>query len=52
MIVTYCYTGTGAGCKARGLQIGMMGWSADDAVTGSFRRFPADRRDDPIDGKH
>lgn len=39
------------GYNARGLQYGMMGWSTEDAVMGSFKRFPADmQRDFPIAG--
>ena len=39
------------GYDARGLQMGMMGWSTDDAVMGPYKRFPADQRDYPIGKK-
>ncbi|MDZ7592109.1 MAG: rhodanese-like domain-containing protein [Rubrivivax sp.] len=39
------------GYNARGLQMGMMGWSTDDAVMGPYKRFPADQRDYPIANK-
>jgi rhodanese-related sulfurtransferase len=50
MIVTYCYTGTGAvgpatvlnlmGYNAAQLEWGMMGWSRNDAGLGPASRFP------------
>jgi rhodanese-related sulfurtransferase len=36
------------GYNARGLQYGMMGWSTDNTLMGTFKRFPADQRDYPF----
>lgn len=58
LIVTYCYTGTGAigpatvlnlmGHEARQLAWGMMGWSRNDAGLGTAGRFPATQQDYPV----
>lgn len=58
LIVTYCYTGTGAlgptmvlnlmGYKAMQLEWGMMGWSRNDAGLGSSTRFPASQQQLPV----
>lgn len=58
MIVTYCYTGTGAvgpavvlnlmGYKAAQLEWGMMGWSKNDAGLGPASRFPESQQRLPV----
>lgn len=58
LVVTYCYTGTGAvgpatvlnlmGYNARQLTWGMMGWTKNDAGLGSAARFPATQQDYPV----
>jgi rhodanese-related sulfurtransferase len=58
LIVTYCYTGTGAigpatvlnlmGYEARQLAWGMMGWSRNDAGLGPASRFPESQQDYPV----
>lgn len=57
MVVTYCYTGTGAvgpavvlnlmGWNAVQLEWGTMGWSRNDAVLGPATRFPSRSRTTP-----
>lgn len=58
MIVTYCYTGTGAvgpatvlnlmGYNAAQLEWGMMGWSKNDAGLGPASRFPESQQKYPL----
>lgn len=58
MIVTYCYTGTGAvgpavvlnmmGYNAAQLEWGMMGWSKNDAGLGPATRFPDSQQNYPV----
>jgi rhodanese-related sulfurtransferase len=58
MIVTYCYTGTGAigpatvlnlmGYNAVQLEWGMMGWSRNDAGLGPASRFPESQQNYPV----
>jgi rhodanese-related sulfurtransferase len=58
MIVTYCYTGTGAvgpavvlnlmGYTAAQLEWGMMGWSRNDAGLGAATRFPESQENFPV----
>ena len=59
LIVTYCYTGTGAvgpaavlnlmGYSAVQLEWGTMGWSKNDAVLGPATRFPESQEEYPVD---
>lgn len=58
MVVTYCYTGTGAvgpamvlnlmGYNAVQLEWGSMGWSRNDAVLGPATRFPESQQNYPV----
>ncbi len=57
-IVTVCYTGHTAsmtsfylnalGYNAASVKWGIMGWSKDDALIGSNKRYPADQKDYPV----
>jgi len=59
LIVTYCYTGTGAigpatvlnlmGYNAMQLEWGTMGWSKNDAALGPATRFPESAQNYPVD---
>ena len=59
LVVTYCYTGTGAigpavvlnlmGYNAMQLEWGTMGWSKSDAALGPATRFPESQQDYPVD---
>ncbi len=61
LIVTYCYTGTGAigpatvlnlmGYQAMQLEWGTMGWSKNDAALGPATRFPESQQNYPVETK-